>query len=481
MIKVKAVLWSEAQTGREPAAVFAFEDAGVSGAAALPQPPRKRLVELAKAEGFKGSPGEVVAVDVDGRRWLVVGLGKKKGHTPETPRRAAGALASHARSRYPLISVWPGEDAQAVAEGLMLASYRFEEYKKPETADKLAEARLVVENAGARGRLEKPLARALLGAEAVTYVRDLVNRAPSDKTPKSMGEAAQALSGSGVTVKILEREDMEKLGMGSLLGVARGSTVPPVLVHLRYKPKTGAKRKIALVGKGITFDSGGLSLKPPASMETMKMDMAGAATVLGLFKILPRLGVKAEVDGYCAFTYNMPGPDATKPGDVVRAMNGKTIEVLNTDAEGRLILADALSYALKQEPDAIIDLATLTGAVLVALGSKVTGAMGNSRALMQRLMAASVRAQEPFCELPLFADYKDHIKSGIADLQNIGKVRGEAGSIIGGLFLEEFVDGKPWVHLDIAGTAWNDHATSYCPAGGTGSVVRTLMEYLVSL
>jgi leucyl aminopeptidase len=177
----------------------------------------------------------------------------------------------------------------------------------------------------------------------------------------------------------------------------------------------------------------------------------------------------------------MPGPDAMKPGDIVRAMNGKTIEVLNTDAEGRLILADALVYASRQNLDGIIDLATLTGAVVTALGSQVTGAMTNNKGLLNQILAAAAKTEEAFCELPLYADYRENIKSPIADLQNIGKVRGEAGSIIGGLFLQEFVDGKPWVHLDIAGTAWSDHPSAYCPAGGTGSVVRTLLEYLASL
>ena len=177
----------------------------------------------------------------------------------------------------------------------------------------------------------------------------------------------------------------------------------------------------------------------------------------------------------------MPGPDAIKPGDVVKAMNGKTIEILNTDAEGRLVLADALVYAGKQELDGVIDLATLTGAVIIALGSKVTGAMTNNKPLLRQLTASAGRAQEELCELPLPRDYKEGIKSSIADLQNIGKARGEAGSIIGGLFLEEFVDGKPWVHLDIAGTAWNNHGTAYCPEGGTGSIVRTLLDYLASL
>ncbi|MEK7656666.1 MAG: M17 family metallopeptidase, partial [Elusimicrobiota bacterium] len=292
-----------------------------------------------------------------------------------------------------------------------------------------------------------------------------------------LAEAAKGLAGSGVTVRVIEKEEAADLRLGSFLGVARGSVHPPALVHLIYKPK-GAKKKIALVGKGITFDSGGLSLKPPQGMETMKCDMAGAALVLGVFKVLARLKPKVEVHGYAVMTYNLPAADAYKPGDVLRARNGKTIEVLNTDAEGRLVLADALCLAAEEKPDAIVDFATLTGAVLIALGSSVTGAMTNDKALLARLSSASRLADEPLWELPLPKEYEENIKGKIADLQNIGKVRGEAGTLIGGLFLREFVGSVPWVHLDIAGTAWTDSEKPYCPAGGTGAPVRTVLEYL---
>jgi leucyl aminopeptidase len=235
------------------------------------------------------------------------------------------------------------------------------------------------------------------------------------------------------------------------------------------------------VGKGITFDSGGLSLKPPMSMIDMKCDMAGAAAVIGVFKIIARLAPKVEVHGIFAATYNMPGADAFKPGDVLKAMNGKTIEVWNTDAEGRLALADALSLAVKQEPQAIVDMATLTGAVVVALGSKVAGIMGNDRKLIAQISGAAKRADEPVCELPLVEDYKEGIKGDIAEVLNISKVKGEAGSIVAGLFLQEFVDGRPWVHLDIAGTAFWSGAGPYGPKGATGAPVRTLIEWLGSL
>ncbi|MEK7383690.1 MAG: leucyl aminopeptidase, partial [Elusimicrobiota bacterium] len=379
------------------------------------------------------------------------------------------------------IALLCSEFPQAVAEGLTLASYKYEEYKKGD-ADALKSAHLVVPDAAAGGPVAKACAKAALACEAVALARDLVNRAPSDKPPKSLADLAKTFAGSGVSVTVIDKEKAAELGMGAFLGVARGAAQPPVMVHMIYKPKAATKKRVALVGKGITFDSGGLSLKPAASMEDMKCDMAGAASVIAVFKVISRLKPAAEVHGIFAAAYNLPGPDAYKPGDVLKAMNGKTIEVWNTDAEGRLVLADALCLAAQQEPQAIIDLATLTGAVVVALGSKVAGAMGNDRRLLAQVLAAGKRADEAFCELPLVEDYKENIKGNIAELLNISKVRGEAGAIIGGLFLQEFVNGKPWLHLDIAGTAfaggdWN----SYSPKGGTGSPVRTLIEWLGAL
>jgi len=465
-------------------AVFVYEDAGLAGAKALPNALKNALAAKLKDEGFKGGAKEIARVELEAfgrvRRVFAAGLGKKKAAGSETFRRAAGALLSSVRGKREALAVVCAEQPLAIAEGLALASYKYEEYKKGD-ADKLKTLSLVAD-AASKGAIEKACAKAALGAEAVFLARDLVNRGPSDKTPKSLADLAESLKGHGVTVEVIDRKKAEALGMGSFLGVARGSAQPPAMVHMVYKPKSGAKRRVAIVGKGITFDSGGLSLKPAASMEDMKCDMAGAASVLAVFKIIARLAPKAEVHGIFAAAYNMPGPDAYKPGDVLTAMNGKTIEVWNTDAEGRLVLADALCLAAKQEPEAIVDLATLTGAVVVALGSKVAGIMGNDRRLVAAIQSAGERADEPFCELPLVEDYKENIKGNIAELLNISKVKGEAGSIIGGLFLQEFVSGIPWAHLDIAGTAFagGDWA-SYSPKGATGSPVRTLLEWLESL
>ncbi|MDX6770834.1 MAG: leucyl aminopeptidase [Elusimicrobiota bacterium] len=483
MIAVKTLALKSLEADARDLAVFGYDDGSLAGAKLLPAAAKSALSAALKAEGFKGGAKEVCRVDLEligkPRRVYAVGLGKKKGAGSEAYRRAAGALLSALRGKRPSIALLGAEHPQAAAEGLLLASYKFEEYKKGED-DKLAEAFLVAD-AASRVAVEKAVAKAALYAEAVALARDLVNRGPSDKTPQSLADLALTLKGSGVTVKVIDKAEAEKLGMGSFLGVARGSAQPPVMVHMVYKPKTGGKKRVALVGKGVTFDSGGLSLKPAQSMEEMKCDMAGAASVIAAFKVIARLQPKAEVHGIFAATYNMPGPDAYKPGDVLKAMNGKTIEVWNTDAEGRLILADALCLAAKQDPHAIVDMATLTGAVVIALGSKVAGIMGNDSRLIAALQSAGKRADEAFCELPLVEDYKENIKGNIAELLNISKARGEAGSIIGGLFLQEFVDGKPWAHLDIAGTAFWSGEGPYGPKGATGSPVRTILEWLSAL
>jgi leucyl aminopeptidase len=485
MIAVTPLAVKALESSAADLAVLAYEDAGVTGAKALSSKDRALLAAKLKEEGFKGGAKEIARVDLAlygrTRRVYAVGLGKRKGAGTEAFRRAAGALLGAVRAKREAVAVLCTENPAATAEGLTLASYKYEEYKKAD-ADKLTAAHLVHTDAGSRAAIEKACARATLAAEAVFLSRDLVNRAPSDKTPQSLADLASSLAGSGVTVEVIDAAKAAELGMGAFLGVGRGAAQPPVMVHMVFKPKAKTKKRVALVGKGIVFDSGGLSLKPAQSMEDMKCDMAGAASVLAVFKVIARLQPKAEVHGIFAAAYNMPGPDAYKPGDVLKAMNGKTIEIWNTDAEGRLVLADALCLAAKQEPQAILDMATLTGAVVVALGSKVAGVMGNDRRVVSSVMAAGKRADEAYCELPLVEDYKESIKGNIAELLNISKVRGEAGSIIGGLFLQEFVDGVPWAHLDIAGTAFaSGEYNSYSPKGATGAPVRTLLEWLAAL
>lgn len=310
--------------------------------------------------------------------------------------------------------------------------------------------------------------------------RDLINGAPSDVTPKVLADTAKKIAKGPVKLRLYTKKELKRMGAGGILGVNIGSAQEPFLIHLHYSPKGRPKKSVALVGKGITFDSGGLSLKPAGSMETMKMDMSGAAAVLGVFSQISKIHPNVEVHGIVPTTENMPGGRAYKPGDVLTAMNGKTMEVLNTDAEGRLILSDGLSYAVRQKPDQIIDMATLTGACVVALGSLVSGAMGNDSKLLEQLKEATEAEGEPIWELPLVKEYRDDIKSKVADIKNIGSAR-EAGSIIGGLFLQEFVGDRPWVHLDIAGPAYLEReyaSVPYLTYGGTGLMVRSLLAFL---
>jgi leucyl aminopeptidase len=466
-----------------PLGLFAFEGAGIQ-APFLSNKIKKEINTLLEDDGFAGKSGETASLRAsDGqtaRRFLVVGLGKRKGFTADCQRKAAAALYGAARKRTETLWAWAPGDLQAFGEGFGLSSHVFPKYKEPCKDRKLERVAFVTQKAGERGKAQKAFDRAGLVSEAVCYARDLVNLAPIDKSPELVMKAAKKDIGNGVTLKVLDRKQIEKLGMDSYLAVARGSVLPPYFLHFSYKPKGRVKKKIALVGKGVLFDSGGLSLKPPGAMETMKCDMAGAAAVLGVMKVVSRLGLKVEVHGITALTYNMPGADAIKPGDIVRASNGKSIEILNTDAEGRLTLADALVYTEKLGVDQIIDLATLTGAAVVALGNDVTAAMTNNKAALQKLLASSKKAQEDVWELPLVDGYKKQIKSKFADLKNIGN-RGEAGTITAGLFLQEFVEKTPWIHLDIAGPAWTDAPQPYCPPGGTGAMVRTLLEHLTDL
>ncbi|TPW20304.1 MAG: leucyl aminopeptidase, partial [Elusimicrobia bacterium] len=412
--------------------------------------------------------------------YLLAGVGKRKDAGAEAHRKAGAALVKAFKGRFESFWLAAGAQAAAAAEGVLLGSYSYNEYKKADSEPKLKAVRFLAGTAAEGKKLAAVLERAGVVCEAVNFTRDLVNRAPSDKSPEAVADVAKGLAGGDVKVEVIDRKQAEKMGMNLLVAVGRGATREPRMVHLTYSPK-GAKKKVSLIGKGVVFDSGGLSLKPPASMETMKMDMAGAAMVLGMFKVLSRLKVKVEVHGYCALAYNLPGPDAVKPGDVIKSMNGKTVEILNTDAEGRLVLADALHWALAEKPSAMLDFATLTGAQLVALGSGYTAAMTNDKGLLARYMAAAKRQNENVWELPLPKEYEDMVKGKFGDLLNIGKVRGEAGTIVGGLFLKEFVGDVPWIHLDIAGPAWSDSGLAYSAPGGTGALVRSTLDWLGSL
>ena len=316
--------------------------------------------------------------------------------------------------------------------------------------------------------------------------RDLINEPASSLTPGRFADLAVARFGGveSVSVEVWDEARIEEERLGGLLGVARGSNAPPRLVRIEYRPGDpfvvdGRTPRLALVGKGITFDSGGLSLKTATGMETMKTDMSGAAAVVAAVDAAAALGARIGISALAPLTENMPGGSATKPGDVLTARNGRTIEVLNTDAEGRLVLADALSLAAETGPDAIVDLATLTGAAVVALGKDLAGLLGNDQSLLEAVGAAGARAGEPLWQLPMPEDYRSHIESDVADMRNVGRP-GQAGSIAAAMLLREFVAEVPWAHLDIAGPARSDDARYYLTKGGTGFGVRTLVALATS-
>jgi len=369
---------------------------------------------------------------------------------------------------------------QALAEGSSLANYRFEKFKgKKGEKLSLQSVSFVVSGTKAQREFRQGMRRGELGSEGALFARDLVNTPSRDKPPEELGRIAKRFR--GIRTRVFDHRKIQKMGMGAIHGVGMGSGNPPVLIEMHYKPRGRIKKRVALVGKGVTFDSGGLSLKPPQYMETMKDDMAGAAAVMGTMKLLPQWKPSVEVWGYVASAENMPDGRAQRPGDVVKAYNGKTIEVLNTDAEGRLVLADALSYVTKhRKVDYIIDAATLTGAALVALGDTITAALGTDDGLIEKLREAGNFTGEKIWPLPLEESYAEDFKSPVADIKNIGGKYG--GTINGALFLKNFVDKKAkWVHLDIAGPSWANKPWIYCPVGGTGIMVRTFLRFLSQL
>jgi leucyl aminopeptidase len=376
--------------------------------------------------------------------------------------------------------------AAALAEGATLAAYRFDAYRTGDNHPRLDRLVLAVSDGAQSDAVAEGARRGSELADSVSFARDLVNEPPSSLTPTKLAQlVADRLGGRpGVTVEVWDENRIVSEHLGGLLGVARGSDEPPRLVRAEYTPAEpvevdGRVPHVVLVGKGITFDSGGLSLKSAGGMETMKTDMGGAAAVLAAFDAAAVLGVPIRVTAIAPMTENMPGGRAIKPGDVLTARNGKTIEVLNTDAEGRLVLADGLSLATEMEPDAIIDLATLTGAAVVALGSGIAGLLGNDETLQRELRSASERAGESLWPLPLPDEYRNHIDSEVADMKNVGRAS-QAGAISAALLLREFVGDVPWAHLDIAGPARSDEDARYLSKGGTGFGVRTLVALLSS-
>ncbi|MFO7605073.1 MAG: leucyl aminopeptidase [Desulfurivibrionaceae bacterium] len=424
-------------------------------------------------------------------RFLVVGLGSEDPD-PELFRKSGGEIAK-AVARFKVgklrIQMFEeagaplAESAKALAEGLVLGTYRFNKYKGKESinGEEPKGIKEIIIHSSRAQALKKVVAHGELAALAVCAARDMANEPGNFWTPSDFARMGRELAEKhGLDCKILEKAAMKKMGMGGIIGVTQGSAQPPKMVVLEYRSSGRKAPTLLLVGKGITFDSGGISLKPGAGMEDMKYDMCGGAAVMAVMQAVAELkpgGV--NVVGIVPATENLPGPEALKPGDVVTHYNGKTVEVINTDAEGRLILADALAYGVdKFKPTAVVDIATLTGAAIIGLGHHRTGLLSNDDKLAERLLAIGDNCGEPCWRLPLGEDYKKQLKSEIADLKNIGGR--EAGTITAAIFLQQFVGDTRWAHLDIAGTAWNFTEKSYIPKGPSGVGVRILIELIMN-
>ncbi len=447
--------------------------------------------QIIKKKEFTGEFGQMKLINtlrkLPAENVLLVGLGKRDEFTLEHLRRVSGSAAralrdngikSFATTLHTMTTkkATLREQAQAVAEGSILGSYQFTKYKT-QNRDKLKELKSVTLLESEKSTDEGAHAGKII-ANAQNFVRDLVNEPAMTLTPTVLADYALDLKKLGVKVTVYDKKAIEKLGLRALLAVNNGSVQEPRFVTLEYKKGSG--QPIAIVGKGITFDSGGLDLKPASNMLDMKSDMAGAAAVIGTIRAIAELGLNVNVVGVFASTENMPGCNAYKPGDVVTGYNGKTMEIGNTDAEGRVILSDAIAYTEKNfKPKYMVDLATLTGACVVALGYAASGVFSRDEALVNRLKIAGDAAGERLWELPMWDDYKDNVKSDIADVYNIPGNKGyEAGAIAGAWFLQHFVEKTPWAHIDMAGPAWSIDRKYYWDKGGTGWGVRLLVEFI---
>jgi leucyl aminopeptidase len=467
--------------------VFAERALG-PGATAVDEATGGALASFMASAGFTGKAGESLFVPLDGpvKAALLVGLGPSDALGLDDLRAAGAAVARRTRdvARVTTTLADAGGDrldrdaaVQAVAEGVLLGGYEFVEFKSaPGDRPKLAHVTVL---GGAGAGAKRALARAEAVAEAVCWARDMVNTPAADLSPARFARQAQTLlRGRDVKVEVLDVAALKRARCGGILGVGQGSEQPPRLVKMTYSPR-GARGTVALVGKGVVFDSGGLSIKTGAGMETMKTDMAGAAAVIATMSALAALDVRQKVVAFTPLVENMPSGTAIRPGDVLTFRNGKTAEVLNTDAEGRLILADALALAAEAKPDCIVDLATLTGACMVALGEKIAGLMANDDDLRARIEAAADRSGEAVWRLPLPKQYRKMLDSEVADMKNISH-GGYGGALTAGLFLQEFVGDVPWAHLDIAGPARASADDGYTRRGGSGFGVRTLVELLTA-
>ncbi len=459
---------------------FLPQDAPAKKVAGVPDGALNAAAKTAlKAGEFAGKANETLLLHGGerGRRLLLVGLGEDA--TAETWRLAAAQAARAIEARRltrATFLVPPRASGRDIVLGVGLAQYRFDEFKsdaKPVAFQRAEIAPLT----GAAGRLGKEVKEGAALVAAVSFARDLGNRPGNVATPRHLATQASKLTTTGLKVKVHDRAALKRLKMGAFLAVAAGSRNEPRLIEMQYR---GAKSKetIAIVGKGVTFDTGGISIKPSATMEDMKFDMCGGAAVLGFMHIVAALKPKVNINAYVPATDNMPDGAAYRPGDIVKARNGKTIEIINTDAEGRLLLCDSLAYAVEKKPAAVINLATLTGACVVALGDAAAGRFGNDKKLSAAVDAAGESSGETVWPLPVFDRYGEMMKSKYADLKNSGGRWG--GASTAAAFLKAFVGETPWVHLDIAGMAWADGDKGYHKPGATGYGVRLLWEFIQS-
>lgn len=485
-VAAEVLVVGEYQNGREPTAAVRALDRRLGGL----------LTDLRRSGEFEGKSNQTALVHTRGaipaKRILMVGLGKTDKFGLDHIRQAMGTAIKRIRhiGAESGAGVLLGIDqltssaqsiAQAMCEGALLGSYRFTAYRTEDQDNGKAVKRftLVVDDHAQLADAKEGVRRGQASGEAATYVRDLCNHPANVMTPSRMVVEARAVAKErGVRLTVLDRRQQEKLGMGGLLGVSRGSHEPPQFIVLEYRGDPRSRRPIVLVGKTVTFDSGGISLKPAENMEQMKADMTGGAEVLAAIRAAARLRLPLHVVGILPATENMPGGRALKPGDILTMLSGKTVEVQNTDAEGRLILADGLAYAARLNPACIVDVATLTGACMVALGQFAIGMLGNNDDVKAQLKQAGDQAGERVWEMPLWEEYFEQLKSDVADMRNIGGRGG--GMITAAMFLSKFVGDHPWVHLDIASTDWSSTDRPYIGKGPTGIGTRLLIQYLLN-
>ncbi len=442
------------------------------------------VAKVTASREFEGKPQQVTLLHtlnkIKPRRILLVGLGRKSEVTKEKLRQAGGKAVSYlcelgckdiSLSASYLFSL--KHSPVPLVEGGLLSLYKLRKYKKEKDDVKRVDRFTLLT------RPSKVLSDSMrwlaVTTSAVNFAKDMINMPSNDMTPSVLARRARSIAGGGVTVRVLERHDVDREGMGAYLSVAKGSMEPLKFIVLRYKGG-GKGAPVALIGKSITFDSGGISIKPSEGMEKMKYDMAGGAAVLAVIKAAAEARLPVNLIGVLPATENLPGGSASKPGDIVTSITGKTIEIINTDAEGRLVLADAIGYAKKVGPRVIIDIATLTGACSVALGNEAIAMMGNDEEWMERLKKIGEETYERVWQMPVYEEYMEYIKSDLADIKNSG---GKTGSLVtASYFLKEFAGDIPWVHLDIASTAWTDKDKPYTPKGATGIGVRLLLNLL---